>query len=83
MTRRTLTEEEKLVRKIAKIVNAAKCRPSKSVETLIAVAARAAVNTGSHSCGEFQDVAHMMYHSAEDVIVQRGDVVEGAGGFKN
>jgi len=84
MSKPTLTEEQKLVRKIARIVNTAKCHPSKSVETLLAIAARAAVNSGSHCCEAFQDAAHEMYHNAEDIRVQHVEVViEGAGGHKN
>jgi len=83
MTRR-LTGDEKLIRAIARAIKRASCANTAIVESLMSTAAGIATDKHTHDCREFRQLAHNMYHGAEDVLLeQREVVIEGVGGFQN
>lgn len=79
-------KERKLIDKIMRLIRTAKVEPVATVVVLSACAARAAVRGGTHSCHDFHELAHGMFHDAERVVAMVDETFgtpEGVGGLKN
>ena len=82
MTRR-LTDDEQLLRAIARAIKRSTCSPTAIVESLMSTAAGIAADKGTHDCTEFHRLAHDMHHDAVHVLSAREVILPGIGGYEN
>lgn len=68
-------KERKLVDKISRLIRDSKVDPNTAVVVMMAATARLAVRAATHTCHDFHEMAHDMFHDAEDVVAATATVV--------
>lgn len=77
-------KERRLVEKISRLIRQSKVEAASVVTVLTAQAARLAVRAHTHSCDDFQGMAHAMFHNAEEVVAMvDNQILHGVGGLRN